>query len=92
MYGTSLTWGAVKGTKVVWLALVIVTLAQFAITYLPFLQKVFTTKAIPIVDGMLIVAVGVAFFAIIEIEKQLRLRMSSIRTIRPAKANTGNAP
>jgi len=92
MYGTSLTWGAVKGTKVVWLALVIVTLAQFAITYLPFLQKVFTTKAIPIVDGMLIVAVGVAFFAIIEIEKQLRLRMSSIRTISPAKADTGNAP
>lgn len=73
MYGTSLTWGAVKGTKVVWLAVVIVTVAQFAITYLPFLQKVFTTKAIPIVDGMLIIAAGVAFFAIIEIEKQLRL-------------------
>ncbi len=73
MYGTSLTRGAVKGTKVVWLAVVIVTLAQFAITYLPFLQKVFTTEAIPIVDGTLIIAVGVAFFAIIEIEKQLRL-------------------
>lgn len=73
MYGTSLTWGVVKATSAVWLAVVIVTVAQFAITYLPFLQKVFTTKAIPIVDGILIIIIGMVFFAIIEVEKQLRL-------------------
>jgi magnesium-transporting ATPase (P-type) len=37
IYGTSLTWKAVRGTKVVWLTVIIVTVAQFAITYLPFL-------------------------------------------------------
>lgn len=73
IYGTSLTWNAVKGTQVVWLSVFIITMAQFAITYIPFVQKIFKTKAIPIVDGMLIIITGIVFFAIIEIEKQLRL-------------------
>ena len=49
------------------------TAAQFAVTYLPPLQKVFGTQAVPLFDGVLIVAVGAMFFAIIEVEKQLRL-------------------
>lgn len=75
IYGTSLTWKAVRGTKVVWATVILVTLAQFAITYLPFLQQVFATEPVPLLDGLLIVGVGVALFAIIEIEKQLRLRL-----------------
>jgi len=73
MYGTSLTWDAVKGTKVIWLAVIIITSAQFLITYLPFLQRVFVTESIPFVEGVFIVATGVVFFSIIEIEKQIRL-------------------
>lgn len=73
MYGTSLTWDALRGTRVVWLSVIVITVAQFAITYLPCLQRVFATKAIPIVDGVLIIITGMVFFAIIEIEKQLRL-------------------
>ena len=38
IYGTSLTWKAVRGTKVVWATVIGVTAAQFAITYLPPLQ------------------------------------------------------
>lgn len=75
IYGTSLTWKAVRGTKVVWLTIILVTAAQFAITYVPPLQTVFATQAVPFHDGVLIFGVGVALFAIIEIEKQLRLRM-----------------
>ncbi|MDO8399049.1 MAG: cation-transporting P-type ATPase [Bradyrhizobium sp.] len=73
IYGTSLTWEAVRGTKVVWLTVIIITVAQFAITYLAPLQRVFGTQAIAFLDGLLIVSVGVVFFAIIEVEKQLRL-------------------
>jgi magnesium-transporting ATPase (P-type) len=79
IYGTSLTWKAVRGTKVVWLTVMVVTAAQFAITYLPSLQAIFATEAVPLLDGLLIVGVGVAFFAIIEVEKQLRLRLRTIR-------------
>lgn len=73
IYGTSLTWKAVRGTKVVWLVVSIITIAQFAITYLPPLQTVFSTVSIPFWDGVIIVGIGAALFAIIETEKQMRL-------------------
>ncbi|MFN4011297.1 MAG: cation-transporting P-type ATPase [Pannonibacter sp.] len=73
MHGTSLTWAAVKGTRVVWTVVIAITAAQFAVTYLPPLQFVLGTEPVPFLDGMLIVGIGVVFFAIIEIEKQIRL-------------------
>jgi magnesium-transporting ATPase (P-type) len=76
IYGTSLTWSAAKGTKVVWATVVAITVAQFALTYVPPLQQVFATEPVPLLDGLLIVVVGCAFFAIIEVEKQLRLSFS----------------
>jgi magnesium-transporting ATPase (P-type) len=79
IYGTSLTWGAVKGTRVVWITVIAVTLAQFAITYLPPLQRVFATEPVSLLDGLLIVGVGVALFAVIETEKQIRLRARAMR-------------
>lgn len=73
IHGTSLTWDAVRGTKVVWTVVVVITGAQFAATYLTPLQDVLGTEPVPLTDGLLIVAIGAAFFAIIEIEKQIRL-------------------
>jgi len=73
IYSSSLTWQAVKGTRVIWTTVVVITVAQFAMTYLTPLQRVFSTESVPLADGMLIVAVGVMLFVIIEIEKQLRL-------------------
>jgi len=80
IYGTSLTWKAVRGTKVVWATVIAVTAAQFAITYLPPLQALFSTVAVPFKDGVIIVGVGVALFAIIETEKQLRLGLRRMRS------------
>jgi len=68
----------VRGTKVVWATVVSITIAQFSITYVPPLQQAFGTEAVPLADGMLIVGVGIALFAIIEIEKQLRLRLRAM--------------
>ncbi|GAA0786773.1 cation-transporting P-type ATPase [Marinobacterium sediminicola] len=73
-YGTSLTWQAVRGTRVVWATVIIVTCAQFAITYLPPLQALFATVALPPIDGLNILGVGIALLLIIETEKQIRLR------------------
>lgn len=75
IYGTSLTWKAVRGTRVVWLTVVAVTAAQFAVTYLPPLQKVFGTAPVSLPDGLLIFVVGAVFFALVEAEKQIRLRL-----------------
>jgi calcium-translocating P-type ATPase len=73
IHGTSLTFAAVRGTRVVWIVVVAITTAQLAVTYLAPLQAIFGTRAVPILDGLLILGVGVAFFAVIEIEKQIRL-------------------
>jgi calcium-translocating P-type ATPase len=73
IHSTSLTWAAARGTKMVWTVVIAITAAQFAVTYLPPLQAVLGTSPVPLMDGLLIVAVGAAFFALIEIEKQIRL-------------------
>jgi magnesium-transporting ATPase (P-type) len=75
IYGTSLTWTAVRGTPIVWMTVTIIVVAQFAITYLPPLQTVFGTRPVPIVDGFIIVSVGAVFFALVEMEKQMRLAL-----------------
>ena len=73
IHSTSLTWAAARGTKVVWAVVTAITIAQFAVTYVPPLQVVLGTRPVPLMDGLLIVAIGATFFAIIEIEKQIRL-------------------
>jgi magnesium-transporting ATPase (P-type) len=84
IYGTSLTWTAARGTWVVWVCVMAVTGAQFAVTYLAPLQAVFGTRSVPVFDGFLIVAVGAVFFALIETEKQMRL------AFRPPRSERGS--
>ncbi|MEL6246364.1 MAG: cation transporting ATPase C-terminal domain-containing protein, partial [Pseudomonadota bacterium] len=50
-----------------------VTVAQFLFTYAPPLHGVFGTEPVALKDGLLIVALGAVFFAILELEKQMRL-------------------
>jgi len=73
IHGTSLTWAAARGTRIIWVCVLSIVTAQFAITYLPPLQPIFGTRSVPIVDGLLIVGIGAVFFALIETEKQMRL-------------------
>jgi magnesium-transporting ATPase (P-type) len=76
IHGTSLTWYAVRGTPVVWTVVIVITGAQFAVTYVPQLQTILGTQAVTVTDGLLIVGIGAVFFAIIEIEKQIRLGLT----------------
>ncbi len=73
IYSTSLTWTMVRGTRAIWTCLFIVVGAQLMATYLPLAQNILGTEAIPLREGVLIVGIGAVFFAIIEVEKQLRL-------------------
>ena len=43
------------------------------------LQAVFETRPVPLADGLLVVGIGIALFAIIETEKQIRLRFRNRR-------------
>lgn len=75
MYGTSLTWAAIRGTRAVWICLAVIVPAQFLVTYVPAAQVVMGTARVSLFDGVLMVGIGMVFFAIIEIEKQLRLTL-----------------
>jgi magnesium-transporting ATPase (P-type) len=85
IYGTSLTWKAVRGTKVVWMVVITIVAAQLAFTYLPPLQVVFATESVQFRDGILVLAIGVALFAIIETEKQMRLAFRRDRRPSPTQ-------
>jgi magnesium-transporting ATPase (P-type) len=79
IYGTSLTWDAVKGTSVVWTCVIAVTVAQFLVTYAPPMQAIFGTASVGLADGLIIVAIGAALFALLELEKQVRLAIGRTR-------------
>jgi magnesium-transporting ATPase (P-type) len=74
-YRTSLTWKTIRGTRVVWAVVITITVAQLFITYLPSLQDIFSTQSVSFRDGNLVIGIGIALFIILEIEKQIRLRI-----------------
>jgi len=75
MNTTSLSFKSIRGTRVLWISILTVTIGQAAITYVPWLQNVFETEAVSLFDLILIVFLGILMFMIIEFEKQLRLRI-----------------
>jgi magnesium-transporting ATPase (P-type) len=75
LYAKSLTWASLRATRVVWGVVIAIVAAQLAVTYVPALQAVLGTRPVPLADALLILGLGAAFFAIIEIEKQIRLSL-----------------
>ena len=65
------------GTQAVLITIAAVTALQFLLTYAPFMQTLFDTRPLTILQGLLTVALAAAVFAIIEIEKASRRRLSS---------------
>ncbi|PPE69824.1 cation-transporting P-type ATPase [Caldimonas thermodepolymerans] len=74
LHGGSLTWQGVLGTPAVLIALVVVVVAQLAFTYAPTMQRWFASAPVPFVDGLVIIAAGVALMLVLEAEKALLRR------------------
>ena len=77
IYGTSLTWKAIRGTPMVWLSVISVSAAQLAATYVPGLQNILGTAAVGFKDGVYIIVLGMALFVLLELEKQLALTLGA---------------
>ena len=71
----ALRWSSLRGTPVVWAAVALVVAGQLALTYLPSLQSVFGTEAVPLEAHLWPLVAGVLLFVLVESEKQLRLRL-----------------
>jgi magnesium-transporting ATPase (P-type) len=79
VHGPSLTWTGVLGTPAVLIGVGVVVLAQFVFTYLPWMHAVFATRPVALVDGLVIVAIGIALFLVVEAEKYVLERVRSGR-------------
>ena len=72
---TSLSWEGVLGTPAVLIGVALVAALQFAFTYLPFMQTLFESRPVALLDGLAVVGVGIALLAILEVEKLIRRRI-----------------
>jgi magnesium-transporting ATPase (P-type) len=79
VHGPSITWQGVFGTPAVLLGIALVVPLQFAFTYAPFMQAIFGTGPIALLDGVLIVGVGVVLLILVEIEKRITGRLFAAR-------------
>lgn len=71
----SLTLKGLRGTRAVLIAVFVVVLLQLIFTYAPFMAAFFDTRPVNFIHGAEIIGVGVALFAILEIEKWLRIKI-----------------
>lgn len=72
LHGASATWQGALGTSAVLLGVGGIVVLQLAFTYVPFMQTLFETRPVGFTDGIAILAVGVALFVILEVEKFAR--------------------
>lgn len=86
VHGTSVTWQGVLGTPAVLIGVGAIIVVQLIFTYLPIMQRVFQTRSIAISDGPIIIGVGIALFAILELEKRVQASWNSRRTQGSKKA------
>ncbi len=84
MHGTSLTLADLRGTPAVLAGVGGVVLLQLVFTYAPFMAIPFGSAAVGFSDGILIVAVGILLFAIVETDKAARRSWRDDRS--PGKA------
>ena len=70
LHAPSLTLKGLFGTKPVLIAITAVTALQFLFTYTPFMEAFFGTRPLDLLQGVQIVAVGIAVLLILELEKR----------------------
>src|SRR5690606_21339228 len=66
LHTASMNWRAVRGTPALLAALAAVAAAQFAFTYLPFMQEVFGSAPVPFWDRVGIICVGLLLLLLLE--------------------------
>jgi len=74
----SFTFTGVRGTRPVLAAIGLVAVLQLTFTYAPFMEQLFDTRPVDLIHGVEIIAVGIAVFVVLELEK-LALRLASRR-------------
>jgi len=82
LHTTSLSWRGVLGTPAVLSAIAVLVTAQLVFTYAPFMQAIFGTRPLGLLDWTLLVAIGVALMLLLEGEKLLMRRFGWFKELR----------
>lgn len=77
LYRGQLSWQSFKGTRLVWVAIGVVVIAQSLVTYAPWAQQIFKTQPLSLVDLAVIVMAGFGFLMMLELERKVRNRVMS---------------
>ncbi|MBO9524815.1 MAG: HAD-IC family P-type ATPase [Sphingobium yanoikuyae] len=72
----SLTLRGAMGTPIVLAAIVVVVIAQLLFTYAPFMHDIFDSRPLSLTDGLMIIGLGAAMFAVLELEKLAAHRLA----------------
>ncbi|MCC6001616.1 MAG: HAD-IC family P-type ATPase [Pararhodobacter sp.] len=75
IHGSAFSLSGLMATRAVWVTLALALAAQAALVYWPVMQIGFGTMALSALDLGVILALGVAFLIIIELEKKVRLSL-----------------
>ena len=75
LHMTSFSIRGALGTPAVLAAVGVVVVAQLAFTYAPFMHVLFDSAPISILEGAIIIGIGVSVLAVLEIEKVLMRRV-----------------
>ena len=75
-YGSSLSLEGLKGTRAVWVALLVVTGLQLAFTYLPWLATWFEAQPLRPAQAMQVLAMGVLMLLLMEAGKSVQARLA----------------
>jgi magnesium-transporting ATPase (P-type) len=75
LYTAALTWTGLLGTPAVLTGVSATAGAQLLFTYVPFMQQMFATRPVSILDAGSILMVGIVLFAVLEFEKLVRRRV-----------------
>jgi magnesium-transporting ATPase (P-type) len=71
LHMTSLSWRGALGTPAVLGAIAVLIIAQLVFTYAPFMQALFDSRPLGLLDGALIVTIGAVLMLLLEGEKLL---------------------
>jgi magnesium-transporting ATPase (P-type) len=72
----SLTLRGAMGTPIVLAAIAAVVIAQLLFTYAPFMHDIFDSRPLSLTDGLMIIGLGAAMFAVLELEKLAAHRLA----------------
>lgn len=79
---TSFSWTGVLGTPLVLLSIAVLVALQLLFTFAPFMNRVFGSRPLTLVDGMMIIAVGATLMIVLELEKLLMRRLGWFSELR----------